>query len=409
MVSCFVLQLLFFTDDICSMHTDISTADDSDHARQLFDTIFEEKINPLNSLDVLRRLVRELCVVGFRSRPMGAEVAYVQQQKQHQHQYQYQYQQQQQQDQRIPTSTPFGAEGYENLIGEQDKGDFPGNDRSFVSMQDGLSPSPNPMRQSTLGTVRMPTIIDYEEDDNHSFDDDKIFNGSGSDVPSEDTSDDGSDEADLAVDVSDGWRSQLKVIGKKIDHPSHLDLFKTLADGAVSTDFNDNVEEGKRNEIRMPVKNVVPTSNSTKSTPNGGVKYSPSAGRTTRMSNKGASVLKPGDKNYLFGLFDSLPAEFFNVSRRSSSGEPMNVFTEEACDFISSAITNYMGLTSDPYVEAEVIRPTLVMFIGSTLDEQAIVIMEGMISSSLKAYEASLYSSTIPTDTMDLNKVHGVS
>ena len=59
-------QLLTFL-----LYPDISRAKDDDDARRLFDSLFEERINPLNSLDVIRRLVRELCVRERRQQACG--------------------------------------------------------------------------------------------------------------------------------------------------------------------------------------------------------------------------------------------------------------------------------------------------------------------------------------------------
>ena len=329
----------------------------------------------------MRRLVRELSVVGFRpqkTESISDRSPY--QDKEH---------------------TVFSSKGesVDSRLGDQDRGDFPSNEKSFVSMQDGLSPSPNPIRQSTLGTVRMPTIVDYEEDDALSFNDDELFNGSGSDVPSEDTSDDGSDDEDITVDVSESWK---KVTGGS-DQPSHLDLFQTLADGTVLNGNFNGIREEKNNRIRMPLKDTVITMpTSTKNSPNGGLKSSPPVARSTRMSSKtNTSASKAQRKNYLLGLFNSIPEGALDITRDRGSNEQLSIFTEPACDYISQAVMNYLGMSSDPYVAIEVIKPTLMMFVDATLDQQTIMVMEEMINSSVKAYEASMYYSSAPTNIVD--------
>ena len=359
-------QLLTFL-----LYPDISRAKDDDDARRLFDSLFEERINPLNSLDVIRRLVRELCVRGLRGEKMeGVEST-------------------------CSHQDPVTRSETENMPGEYDRGsDFPSNDRSFVSMQEGLSPSPNPVRQSMLGTVRMPTIVDYEEDDAPSFNNDDLYNSSGSDIPSEDTSDDGSDDEDDTIDVSEGWK---KVTGGA-DQPSHLDLFQTLANGGVSSRSNlpvnsnrEGAGEDRKSTIRMPLKHDTSLPPNLKSSPNIVTKTSPPTTRSTRMSSKNnASLSKPPRNNYLLGFFERLPAEAWGVPHSPGPVEKAKLFTQGACDFISKSVVDYLGLLSDPQVEAEVIRPTLMMFINTTLDKQTIMVMEEMINSSLKAYEASI-------------------
>ena len=62
----FVLFLKFKINNCICIPYYLDSDTDSD-ARDCFETFFEENINSLNTLDVLKRLVRELCVAVFRS------------------------------------------------------------------------------------------------------------------------------------------------------------------------------------------------------------------------------------------------------------------------------------------------------------------------------------------------------
>jgi hypothetical protein len=123
-------------------------------AREAFDTLFEERLHKLNILDVLKRIVCELCVVTFRARRTSH------------------------QETEPPTPHSFTSVSVASAL------------------ESVASPLVGSRQQSFLGTVRLPRANSEDQlaCDLESGSD--SGSGSGSDVPSQTTSDDGSNDSD---------------------------------------------------------------------------------------------------------------------------------------------------------------------------------------------------------------------
>ena len=87
------------------------------------------------------------------------------------------------------------------------------------------------------------------------------------------------------------------------------------------------------------------------------------------------TIYLPVKKGYLLEIIESLPPSFFEQVKSPSSNDFVNIFSEDLCATVSLAVTDLLGLSSDVYVESEVICPVLGMFVGSALDVQTIAIM----------------------------------
>lgn len=364
----------------------IVDAPNTAQARQVFDTLFEERINSLNSLDVLKCIVRELCVSVLRGGTMNRS------------------------EENVEPQTPH----------------------SFVSAslasasESVISASQERRHQSMLGTVRLPRA----NSDENLADLDSRSSNSGSDVPSQTTSDDdGSSDSDSDEvgkhQAIEGWRDALalpansQIYINSTNSPTHLDLLQSLSsktDGVATRlqplepSASGTAAKSAPKKATMPLggkklssahftpkqqkntqqKNMVGPTQGVRT--KGEVRTRVGERRVKRtnttVQNKRA-IYKKVAKGYLFEILKTISSQFLRHISSPPSNVPVSIFTEDMCESVSEIVASRFGLSSDVYAETEVIYPVLYMFIGSALDQQTVGVMEEMIGSSLKQYECT--------------------